>query len=170
MSHVKVPIADRVRARMSLESGAPLRLLWHYQRTALAVLSPGVRTDIARHIHGHWFNAIPFFNCGDEAERARLLVALLDGLLPCTFTPFDTIAGRDLRASSLLFITKGIAVQKGRLLCHGDHIGDGALTSRARHLVEVRAVTSVQCWSLHRDTLWDILDSGDFPVSDKRLE
>ena len=63
------------------------------------------------------------------------------------------------------FIVKGIAVQGARLLGIGDRVGDVALTTPARHLLDVRALTYVQCWALDRRDLWRVLESGNFPVS-----
>ena len=147
MDLIRLPEANRLLARLSLDDSVLLRALAHYQQTTVRTLSPGVRIAIARHVHGLWFDSTPYFMLSqDDDERGRLIAMLAEYVHPRSYTPLEMIVLAGSSATELHFIVKGIAVimNSTKLLGRGSRIGDAAFTQRAIHNSGVRALTHVQ--------------------------
>merc|ERR1711871_13706 len=133
----------------------------------LEKLSPQLQGEFAAFQHGTWLKTIPFFACEDEEESKNFITRIALQLEPKSFAPNEMIFLGNEDSDCMYIVVKGVAALQGRVLGTGKYCGQEVILKDSVRPADCRALTFVDVYSLSRDGLYDIVDCGSFPQTQK---
>jgi len=133
-----------------------------YYQEVLEQLSPGLRGAIAIHCHSDWLSRVPFFNCPDETERERFVVAVALKLKRRAFTRMEPICTKGEPAMGMYIIMTGLVGCGGSIKRNGSFFGTDMIMGGGVSNDNANAVTFVDTQLLERACLLELLQ-GNFP-------
>lgn len=90
----------------------------------LEAMSPTMRGDVARHMHGEWIAEIPFFVAPDVTERRAFTTAVALALEPMAFAPKELLIRIGEFTERMYIIQRGLVARMGRVLGAGRFVGE----------------------------------------------
>jgi potassium voltage-gated channel Eag-related subfamily H protein 7 len=166
MEEIKVPQSMRIRMReFFMHCKGTFRM--KYYTDILELLSPQLQGEFAAFQHGSWLNSIPFFACDDDEERGNFITRIALKLEPRSFAPNEMIFLANEESDSMYIMVRGVAALLGRVLGGGKYFGQEVILKDSCRPADCRALTFVDVYALSQEDLYEIVDCGSFPSTQK---
>ena len=133
-------------------------------------LSPALRGEIAELTAGPWILKVPFFKCNDDDERNRFVINVAMVLHRGAFTRSEMLFKEGEIADKMYIVQQGVVGAQGRVLRSGSYTGEDMIMQSGRRIYRATAMTFVDMQVLEKQSLTDVLDEGDFPLTERLIQ
>eukprot|EP01029_Cantina_marsupialis_P032359 TRINITY_DN97_c0_g3_i6.p1 TRINITY_DN97_c0_g3~~TRINITY_DN97_c0_g3_i6.p1 ORF type:complete len:869 (+),score=219.48 TRINITY_DN97_c0_g3_i6:225-2831(+) len=140
-----------------------------YYQSLLEEMTPQLRLEVAAHCHGAWISKVWFFNAEGGNESQMFVPHIALKLQPVAFPPKENIIQMSEPTETMYIVQRGLVAQLGKVLGTGKFFGEDMILHGAKRHYQVTALTFVDLYRLTKKDMEEVLDTGLFPKTKKKI-
>jgi len=112
---------------------------------------------------------VPFFCCKVEEERSQFIINIALVLKRRAYTRGEMLFKTSEKSDLMYIVAQGVIGAKGSILRSGDFVGEDMIMQHGLRTYRATAMTFVDTQTLSRNMLFEVLERGDFPETEKLI-